>query len=59
MPFVKATTTVFVENSLREEGEEFEYNGPKNPYLEPLDGAKPKESTTQKKWTPKARQGEK
>jgi hypothetical protein len=33
MPFVKAINTCFVDNSLRNEGDTFEYNGPPNRHL--------------------------
>lgn len=33
----RALVKCFVDNSLREEGDVFEYNGPANPNLEPLD----------------------
>lgn len=38
MSKVKAKVTCFIDNSLRNEGDEFEYNGPKNPNVEIIDG---------------------
>ena len=38
MARVKAKVTCFIDNSLRNEGDEFEYNGPKNTNVEILDG---------------------
>lgn len=35
---VRAIVKCFVDNGIREEGEIFEYNGPKNPNLEVVDG---------------------
>ena len=37
MPMVRTATKVFVANSLREEGEVFDYDGPPNKYLVPLE----------------------
>lgn len=37
MPKVRASVTVFVGNSLRQEGEVFEYDGPPSPHLVPLE----------------------
>lgn len=37
MPMYRALTKVFVANSLREEGETFEYDGPHHKYLAPLE----------------------
>lgn len=64
MAQVRAKKLCFVDNGLRQEGEQFEYNGPKNTNLEYLDGA-PEESNgveqaeteavPAKKWTPKAK----
>jgi hypothetical protein len=48
---VKALTTVFVDNGLRVEGDEFEYNGPPNHHLECLDGD-PKKKPAAKKTAP-------
>lgn len=59
MPMYRAINLCFVNNSIRKPGEEFEYNGPENTNLEPLEGAQPKakaaaaEKST--KWTPKAK----
>ena len=38
MPQVKASVQCFVDNSLRNEGDVFEYNGPPSRHLELLDG---------------------
>ena len=38
MARVKAKVTCFIDNSLRNEGDEFEYNGPKNTNVKILDG---------------------
>lgn len=63
MPMYRAKTKCFVGNSLRREGDTFEYNGPENTNLEPLEAPKPKakevpaapeESSAERKWTPKA-----
>lgn len=59
MALYRATVKCFVGNALREEGEEFEYNGPKNTNLELVHGpaeepAEADEAPT-KKWKPKAR----
>ena len=64
MAQVRAKTLCFVDNGLRQEGDVFDYNGPKNTNLEYLDGG-PVESegaaeaeeapATAKKWTPKAK----
>lgn len=37
MPRYRATARCFVDNRLREEGEVFDYEGPRYPYLEALD----------------------
>lgn len=34
---VRAKDKVFVDNVFHGEGDEFEYNGPENPHIEPLD----------------------
>jgi hypothetical protein len=63
MPMYRAKTLCFVANSIRKAGDEFEYNGPENTNLEPLDAPKAKakevpaqteESSAERKWTPKA-----
>lgn len=63
MAQVRAKTLCFVDNGLRQEGDVFEYNGPKNTNLEYLKGApveadeveqEAAEATT-KKWSPKAK----
>lgn len=36
MPFVRAKTLCFIANTLRKEGEVFEYNGPFNHHVEPV-----------------------
>lgn len=38
MPRVRALVKCFVDNGIREVGDEFEYKGPDNPCLEFLDG---------------------
>jgi hypothetical protein len=61
MPKVKAKVTCFIDNSLRNEGDEFEYNGPENGNVEIIDGTdfqktEVKVEDTQvakQKWTPK------
>ena len=61
MPRVKATVTCFIDNSLRNEGDEFEYNGPKNTNVKILDGTdfektevKVEDAKVEKQnWTPK------
>lgn len=68
MAKVRAIRVCFVDNGLRQEGDVFEYNGPKNTNLEYLDGepkveaAAPAAVTADepadkpaKKWTPKAK----
>lgn len=61
MAKVRALRVCFVDNGLRNLGDVFEYNGPKNTNLEYLDG-EPEVDTTDapaqkagKKWTPKAK----
>jgi hypothetical protein len=44
MAKVKALCNCFVDSTFRSEGEVFDYEGPKNPHLEPVKGSK-KEST--------------
>lgn len=39
MPRYRAMVKCFVDNSLRDEGDVFEYNGPANPNLELADGS--------------------
>jgi len=61
MAKVKAKVTCFIDNSLRNEGDEFEYNGPKNTNVEILDGTDFKKTdvkvddtpVAKRKWTPK------
>lgn len=59
MALYRATVKCFVGNALREEGEEFEYNGPKNTNLElvsgPAEEDEPVEKAPARKWTPKAK----
>lgn len=38
MPMYRAKTLCFVENGLRNEGDVFEYNGPPNTNIEPVNG---------------------
>lgn len=69
MAQVRAKTLCFVDNGIRNEGDVFDYDGPKNTNLEYLSGA-PKEvkkveqveaedvvteEAPAKKWTPKAK----
>lgn len=42
MARVRANVTVFVDNTLRNEGDVFEYNGPADPNLTALDVEAPK-----------------
>jgi hypothetical protein len=57
----RAIKLCFVCQALRKEGETFEYNGPENTNLEPLDAPKPAakepaaKETADRKWTPKAK----
>lgn len=57
----RAKRVCFVGAALRKEGDVFEYNGPENHHLEPLEPVKPKEEpqpeaeTGNRKWTPKAK----
>lgn len=60
MSKVKAKTVCFIDNSIRKEGDVFEYNGPKNSNVEILDAEEiepivlDKEASVEKrKWTPK------
>ena len=61
MSKVKAKVTCFIDNSLRNEGDEFEYNGPKNTNVEILDGTEFEKTevkvddtpVAKHKWTPK------
>ena len=61
MAKVKAKVTCFIDNSLRNEGDEFEYNGPKNTNVEILDGTDFEKTevkvddtpVAKRKWTPK------
>ena len=61
MPKVKAKVTCFIDNSLRNEGDEFEYNGPENGNVEILDGTEFDKTdvkvedtpVAKQKWTPK------
>jgi hypothetical protein len=67
MAQVRAIRICQVDNSLRQEGDVFEYNGPENGNLEYLDGKPAKAQvetqveddapaeTSGKKWTPKAK----
>ena len=58
MALYRAIIKCFVGNALREEGEEFEYNGPKNTNLVLVSGPAEEpeaEEAPTKKWTPKAR----
>lgn len=63
MAKVRALTKVFVDNSIREEGVVFDYDGPFNRHLEYLD--QPVESepeaaeSSDRKWAPKARRADK
>ena len=62
MAQVRALRKCFVENGLREEGDVFEYSGPKNTNVEYLDGApaddvKAEAPTTTKKWKSAAKRG--
>ncbi len=41
MPQVRAKVLCFIDNSLRREGDVFEYNGPENSNVEYLDGSAP------------------
>jgi hypothetical protein len=50
MPMYRAKVTCFVDNGLREEGTQFEYNGPRNTNIE-LVGGKSEEADS----VPKAR----
>jgi len=61
MPMYRAIRLCFVDASLRKEGDVFEYNGPENHHLEPLEPAKPKaeapadDASSERKWAPKAK----
>lgn len=65
MPMYRAKTKCFVGNTLREAGEEFEYNGPAFTHIERLGGAKAEvvedavveeeAKPAKRKWTPKAK----
>ena len=39
MAFYRAKVLCYVDNSIRNVGDEFEYNGPKNTNLEPVGGS--------------------
>lgn len=63
MPMYKATIKCFVGNTLREAGEEFEYNGEPFAHIEQLGKAKSapapevtaEDDEPKKKWTPKVK----
>ena len=52
MPKVKANITCYIDNSLRKEGDEFEYNGPKNPCVDIIDGTDFQEADVKSDDTP-------
>ena len=66
MPMYRAKVKCFVDNGLREVDDVFEYNGPFNGCLEPLDPtaqeqveeAVAEEPKPKKRWTPKAKRAE-
>jgi hypothetical protein len=49
MPKVRANVAVFVDNMYRYAGDVFEYNGPDDPNLIPLEGEAPKSGRRGKK----------
>jgi len=49
MPKVRANVAVFIDNMYRTAGDVFEYNGPDDPNLIPLDGEAPKQGRRVKK----------
>ena len=55
MAKVKAKVTCFIDNSLRNEGDEFEYNGPKNTNVEILDGTEFEKTEVKVEDTPAAK----
>ena len=59
MAQVKAMSQCFVDNSLRNEGDVFEYNGPPSRILIPVgtksDKAEADEPKVKQKWSPKAK----
>lgn len=65
MPIYRAKTKCFVGNTLRNAGDEFEYNGPAFAHIEKLGGAVPEvveddaveeeAKPAKRKWTPKAK----
>lgn len=65
MPIYRAKTKCFVGNTLRNAGEEFEYNGPAFSHIERLGKAEPEvvegdaiveeAAPAKRKWTPKAK----
>jgi hypothetical protein len=58
MPQVKAKTTCFIDNSLRNEGDVFEYNGPPNTNVVLVGAANAEvadEPKVKQKWSPKAK----
>lgn len=66
MAQVRAIRLCFIDNTLRQEGDEFEYNGPMNTNVEYLDGKpavadeadEPDEApAAPKKWQPRAKRG--
>jgi hypothetical protein len=61
MPIFRAVNKCFIDNSLREVDEEFEYNGPPNKHLvqvgkaEVTPDSNAEEEAPTKKWKPKAK----
>ena len=61
MARVKAKVVCFIDNSIRNEGDVFEYNGPKNTNVEIIDGTEFEKTevkvddtlVAKQKWTPK------